>query len=571
MNLALVRQAIEKLDFDFHKPYNNYYYDRVTKKIKQYQINNFGKITYFKNKGQKLNRISIQDLQKHILSKDNNNPIKNSDLPLKEKIKINRACKTLGMCAKDESHVVIFDIDDHTNSKTHTKKEIKISKVEAINTLFCLLLEFNFAEPILFEYSIENGGFHIGFQFDHKVITDLIKKFLKYFNKKYDTTLEARTNKKKLRLPHSHSYVPAKVDLTNYKKNYCFEAESIPFESPMDWINYVNNFNKSISVKLLTIGNPKDTKKENIHFRKRNNFETKGKNIYTDFPMSEGNRNENHLALARTCLARKLTIGIFIKASFSNNCGSKDLSSPNAEQLCIAIYNSTKTYFNESAGILYQSEKPTELQINGHLIPKIESKKLTILAKHLLHLSGRKYNKEKYLKAIDILLHEIVGKTIWEIDNPRFIGPKIILTDLKKNKILKGYMFPRKHLTLIEKQFDYKNINIYKLFNFIMYNSNLFTQYKHNKIGYNFGKYSYSRQWVYLHQVNPSTLNESLNFIISLSIKQFNPINSTIYLKDKKIEIRKNIKKYNKVKLLTRYYVPDLKEENKDYQYPLII
>ena len=381
----------------------------------------------------------------------------------------------------------MLEWDDHKNLESFDKRK------EIQKTILNIL-----GPPRYAENSIKDKGFHFYYNCEN-IHKDKLNLFKNTINTKYSLDIDIKTFN--VRLPMSYKYEPIKTRLN-----------TTPLSK--DNIEKFISINENVNKKVNKFKKIKIYERENSSNSNNSNKENFLKNI-EDIKIYAGHR---HLSCMTICYKNRVYGEPFTEIEIRDiilekNVDSKDIAKFGSNWLLKDITNkmsharSTTEIKHNKILVNNQLEKyvPSEVPEKFFKIAKYEAKKV------LYNMDIKKTNKKKRtLEVLQTVIEQIYGKMLYNEQNPRKIGNNIYLTHSKKEELLVGIQFDYNTLLKMKKHYGWKNIDMRKIYNSI--SLSLFKQYKHNDLGYSYGRYSFCRQ-----------------FILKINISSYSLIHNIIY------------------------------------------
>jgi len=455
--------------------------------------------------------------------------------------------RSIAVFQKRDSHVMRIDIDDHEHSGR--------SSYKANIAAFCVLKDFRFAEPLMIERSLENGGYHIYLRFDRPISDSVRLAYQESFKeryRKYAVTIDVRGTNKALKLPCSATYEAGEIlNLEELKNSGSSRIKLGQYQSVrlmiLDTVDSVKQRTIPYSV-LSEFVEPEEMdepvalpakKEEKVSIFYREYPEGTGKkNIYTDFTITEGNRRSGEGMMKRLacyCVRNAISKEEFFQATKANNQGSKDLSIWSDEETkkeCDRMYN----WFEKK-----QLKKPVSWSSNqsgvymnaAHLTPELNALAEVYSEtafRTYLRLGGRKNSLPDARRTFQVMAKEIIGRVIFESKFPRKVKENLHRLE-KKEKLEVGVQFPRNYLQAIKEEYSLKS-DVVEVFNFIVKQGLLFYGYRHNKAGFCYNpKFASARQFELIFRTSSLSIEEQLTVNLKNAIASLPKVQSEFSFK----------------------------------------
>ncbi len=430
-----------------------------------------------------------------------------------EKNYLYQKSKAIALPEHPKSYVFAIDIDDHDNTTSHSEK--------ATETLYYILRDFEYMEPLFVEKSCENGGYHLYFRFDERLDYSYLEWYRYNFERRYGLSFDIRSTTQALKLPFAATYETVKITNLRSLKNG---------ETEIPELDYITSYRDAVEDSFTKKEKPlpfralgkfflnydiepaaKD-KKGHTHdiaipepfITRRKSFENPQvtKDLSSSFPITSGNRiggEKNHIKLALACLRNDKSKDEFYDLSISNNVDSRDLEGHNRRRICDELYDwAQKAYEKSGSEISCKTHSPEQFISNIHKLSPEMIEMCENLAAKLVALKGCKYKKSEQIKTFTLFLKEMMGYVIYQHENPRSINPKYHKQYSSKNSSIQhGYQFPRIWAERLKEYYEL-NCDVHRMFNFIAKSDVIFYQYQHDNLGWRFGStVAYCRQWLF--------------------------------------------------------------------------
>lgn len=405
------------------------------------------------------NRVSKQNVIRHLTSKKTNH--------------------ILGLRGFPYTKILFFDIDNHA--------DVQHNSITPEAVIYQILQDFDFPNIAFLERSRENGGYHFALEFDANVPEQMIFSYLDHLKKHKDIHAEVRSSTHGIRLPGSKDYEVGTYELK------AGAIQFIPLQG--DWIEFYMQPQPTVPSRIFSdILEETSVKSTSVYVRKRKKVGSKH-NPFTDFPFHAGERYHMMFRIASCCFRLGLSTQDFIQAVKQNDHGSRDfrkMTPSRVEEYCERFYQSF------SKGKVRKCKPVNKLISNRDLLTNAEKRYVKYIVNKLLlsHGPRRKAWIERYRSALTIMLEELLGKWRYEKEqeNSRDIDPSARLTDSKRKHLLVGIQFPKTYLKRIKDAYDL-DVDVRKVLRLVTEHSGLFVQYKHNNLGWSFGKISFAKQF----------------------------------------------------------------------------
>lgn len=423
----------------------------------------------------------------------------------------------IGVSQKEYSNVLRLDIDCHDKNYNHSFNNI------------CNLINFIGKNqiPIFLEES-EKGGYHIYYKLEKYITREKMLEFVNLYNSTFKEENFKIECPYILRLPMSCQYnvlqIKNKQDLNKFLKNNILE-EINTLEELYKNINenYINN-SSLINLEHFIKEKICDSQIENkikpiIPFvRESKNSNKKSlKQKYDEISIGLGTRNTNMFKMAFYGNLLNYDEYTLAKDAVQKNSDSKDFKRWNYNTDKIAgIFKTMLEYHKKNTTTEYKLESNSFISnkkfIEDEIIDKINTK---IWLNDLIDKFGNiKEKKRKQIEQIGlIVVTEILGKIKYNEENPKKIKSSIFFSKNKKNQLSQGIQFSRCTLRKMKEYYNWKNIDINKLYKAIM-NTFLFRQIKLNKRGY-FSLFLKSCKQYLINSNKYNNIKDNINYIIN--------------------------------------------------------
>lgn len=383
--------------------------------------------------------------------------------------------KGVSLSRHRHSRCVMFDIDNHEYGNLERGREV------CDITLSRLFSEFGNRREIFIERSFA-GGYHVAFEFDSCIDNEDIGRFVSGFNTRYDLRIEACSGEKTFRLPGHFTYTPGITSILSGK------VEFSPFERRNDWKPAVIQSVSVLPSSLIKKPSVRATiPKVLTYYRKAKDY------IIPDLTLTPGNRDKVMWKLAVSMKSAGLSFTDYFAKLESSYAGSRDWriwSGPMRQAEAMRCWNNARVQirpkwngeFISSTGLLPDRVKKllSDPRVISYFNPDSDSRYMKV--------------RQRSAKNTAIILSEILGKCIYEDNNPR---KALVGSPDTRHHLEQGYQFPRVFLDRMSSHYR-MDASCRRIADGIITLSKLFTPYKWNGLTgrYSSGTAAFCRQWV---------------------------------------------------------------------------
>lgn len=455
---------------------------------------------------------------------------------------------TIGCPAAEESNVILFDLDDHSNTGIVSEKAQNSLRV------FCAL----FGEPLLLEVSHISGSCHVYFRLNMTIDREQLQTLSALLRGALagGADFELRTQTKLMSLPGSITY--ELVRISNFD-TFLAGAPLIgsPYRNLVHAIEETNRKGRPVAscekvmeaLRSMTpepVAEPSMQKVEKLSAGRLNQVGTGSK----DFTIEDGSRNDQMWRLACSAARRGLTDEQLALEIRENSAESTTLATWSDEQLLRrAAYELDRAKKFIKSTSTAPDQTTAGFHSSSHLLTERHTGIIKDLARevHRLYLQARNFKRkkagQKYQKQIENLLLEMCGRMIYEANHPRQADPSAPISDLEKSEYSTGFTFPIKgFLEGLAKQYKMKG-RIEPLFNSVIDVCFFLTEYRTSLKGYRYGSYAHARQYVFTFQDKGLEFANQLLEAISLALETTRRAKTPAHLRLlKRGEVRREIK-----------------------------
>ena len=419
---------------------------------------------------------------------------------------------TFGSSLYENSDVIVLDIDNKGD-------ELETAKVVNYIVRNCL------KEPIHIEYNEKTNATHIWYSIEHflkETFLQALKENLILNNLNY-TLLDSYVENRVFRLPLSYSYTGIidynveKFDLMEltdenksndimkfieiqdkkceskyYTSNKMIDHRILQFLNMKNtWIKnqyhedpVIEVLNKEKNKKIIPeiVKNRPKPEKINIYSRKQH---SSGENLsdidFSKFKITKGNRTEVQKTIASYCYMLGKSAEEFDNICFNNNIDSTEFSKWDRSKITdfnIKFYNSLCEKFANDMSTLDQVWNDKKFTSNLSSIKKhkyleecitrwVYSNERMLLENSKYQEGSRYYNTLK--RKLPILVKELVGYAIYQIENPVNFNDNSKLPEDTKSIVSNSFQFPMDYMVDLFKHYNLETFDAWKITNILIY------------------------------------------------------------------------------------------------------